>query len=1260
MFNEKKRLKLMSLIVMGSLLGGMYTSTNSIPAMAETGNASLVSVVNSTFESDDTTSWWGTGSAQIQKVTTGAQAGASCLEVTGRTAGYMGPQTDLTGKIEGGKTYTTSVWVKFNGTDGETKKFKVTLDSMIDGTQGYNQMTEQVDVPANTWTQITGTLALSGTVTKAKPYVECDDATTDFYIDDFNITTQGSENTSNDAVYSQSFETGLDGWGARGSAAVSQDSSNYQDGSNSLKISGRTKTWEGPIKDLTNILTKGQSYHFSAYVMYNDERGADSQAFNLQFENVTTGASASYQTAGSATAKKGEWTKIEGNYTIPADSDQYSLYIELPYKSDDKVTDSDKIDFYLDNLVITPTQIAKKDFQRDIPELKNVFKDYFPVGTCVSPQQIDGSDVHTDFIKYQYNALVPGNFMKPDALQPTEGNFHWDDADKYVEFGQKNGMTLRGHTLVWHNQIPDWFFQDPNDPTKPATSEQLRSRMENHIKTVVGRYKGKIKYWDVVNEVISDVSGLKGDSEGSKWKSIMGDIDGDGYDDDYIELAFKYAHEADPDATLIINDYGTEGSTRKRDDLYNLVERMLKKGIPVGGIGLQSHISMYSPSADQIKDCIEKFASLKKYNPNFTVQVTELDMSIYNSDSDAQKTVTDDILAQQASRYKEIFDVYKEEAKKGNLGLVMLWGNSDDDTWLDNFPVKNRLNAPMLFDRNLQAKPAYWAIVDPSKVSVYKQKVNVSQGTPTIGNDADPKWAMIKSFDVNSYVKGINGATAKVKTMWDTNNLYILADVKDETASDKDSVDIYLDNGQGGYTKYSINPNTNTDTVKVNKTTDGYEIQAKLPLSDIQAKLGSEIKFDMGINDYGSDGNMNSSVVWNDYTEDTLKPENGGVLVLGQESKLTEAKRGTPNIDGNIDEIWNNANVISTDVNVQGSNTAKAKVRTLWDKDYIYVLDEVTDSNLDKSSPNAYEQDSVETFIDENNARASAYDGDDAQYRVNYANDQSGAGSRITDKFKSATKTTDNGYIVEMAIPLHNEAVVNQIMGFDNQVNDAVGGKRVGINTWCDSTGQTWSTMSNVGNLLLVDTSAESNNSSNSTSGNTNSSNTNTNTNSSSSSTSNKHSSSTSSSSSSNSTDTSKESANQNTDASKNKQTVQNGWSTDGTGRWTFTEDGKKVVGWKAINDKWYLMDNNGQMLTGWHQDTKGKWYFLKDSGDMATGWVQDVNGSWYFLKDNGEMHTGWMQDVDGKWYFLSDSGEMLYDTTVDGYNLGADGAWIQ
>ncbi|CAI3541296.1 Endo-1,4-beta-xylanase [Clostridium neonatale] len=870
-----------------------------------------------------------------------------------------------------------------------------------------------------------------------------------------------------DVQYSENFEESIGEWKTRGGAVVSQDSTQKYKENNSLKVSGRTKTWEGPIKDLTNILTKGETYHFSVYVMYDDENGLDNQVFNLQFESVT-GESKTYKAAGSGIAQKGQWTKIEGDYTIPESADKYSLYIELPYKADDKVNDSDKIDFYLDNLVITKTEIAKKDFQRDIPKLKEVFSAYFPVGTEINTNQLDSSDIHSEFLKYQYNALVPGNFMKPDALQPTEGNFNWDEGDKYVEFGQENGMILRGHTLVWHSQIPNWFFEDKNDSTKPASSELLRSRLENHIKTVVGRYKGKIKYWDVVNEVISDNSGLRGENEGSKWKSIIGDIDGDGYDSDYIELAFKYAHEADPEAKLIINEYGTEGSTRKRDDLYNLVERMLKKGIPVDGIGIQSHISITRPSVEQIKSCIEKFATLKKYNPDFTVQVTELDMSIYNSD-DEPENITNDILVQQASQYKSLFDVYKEEAQKGNLGLVMFWGNSDDDSWLDNFPVVGRNNASLLFDRNLQAKPAYWAIVNPSKVDVYKKTVNTSSGTPVIGNNVDAKWMTTKSFDVNSFVKGLDGATAKVKSMWDVDNLYIFADVHDETVGDKDSVDIYVSNSEGKYEKYSINRSTNNDRIKVSKTSSGYQIQAKLPLEGIEARLGTKIIFDMKINDNDSNGDITSSAVWNDYAStDTLNPENGGILLFSQASKLVEVKKGTPVIDGSIDDIWKTANVISTDVSLQGEGTAKAKVRLLWDKNYIYVLSEVSDGTLDKTSKNLHEQDSVEAFIDENNARTSDYDNDDAQYRVNYDNEQSGGGNRIVDKFKSAASKTDDGYVVEMAIPLNNQAVVNQILGFDFQVNDATNGTRNGVNIWCDESSMTWSTLKNIGNILLI------------------------------------------------------------------------------------------------------------------------------------------------------------------------------------------------
>lgn len=1247
MFTEKKRLKLMSLIITGSLFGGMYTSTNSIPVMAADEETSSVEVINSTFD-DDANGWWASG-GNLERTTTGAQVGY-CLAVTGRTEGYMGPQTDLTGKIQNGKTYTTSVWVKFNGTG--TKTFKVTLD----GDGNFETMASK-EVEANTWTQITGTFTASKVGTHARPYVECSDPTADFYIDDFKITTQaGGEDASQIIAYTQSFEEGLDGWAARGDAAVSQDSSQKQEGDSSLTISGRTKTWESPIKDLTSVLEKGESYHFSAYVMYNDENGLDSQQFNLQTE-IKNGDSADYKTIGTGTAKKGEWTKIEGDYTVPSGSTGFSIYVELPYKDDTTTTipSTDKINFYLDNVTITKTVVAKKEYQKDIPQLKNVLSQYFPFGTSVNPSELDSDDVHSEFIKYQYGAIVADNCMKPESLQPKEGVFTWENADKTVDFAEDNDIILRGHTLVWHSQVPEWFFQDKNDPSKPASRELLMERMKTHIETVMGRYKGRVDHWDVVNEVISDKSGLRGEDEKSKWKSIIGDIDDDGYDDDYIRLAFEYARKADPDAKLFINDYGTEGSSRKRDDLYNLVERLLKKGTPIDGIGIQSHISMYSPSAEQIKETIEKFASLKKYNPDFTVQVTELDMSIYSGDSESTKTPTEDILAQQAAQYKKIFDVYKEQAEKGNLSLVMMWGNSDDNTWLDDFPVKGRKDAPLLFDRNLKAKPAYWAIVDPSKTGVFKQEVNIANGTPVIGSSVDKKWMTVKPFDVGSFVEGVGGATAKVKTMWDANNLYVFADVSDKTVGDKDGIEIFVDNGAGAYVKTSVNRNANTDTIKVTATSTGYQVQAKLPLNGISAKLGTKILFDMKVNDNNSNGDITSSAVWNDYASiGALNPENGGMLVLSQESKLLETKKGTPSIDGNIDTIWNTANSISTDVSVQGTNASKAKVTTLWDKDYIYALYEVTDGNLDKGSKNAYEQDSVETFIDENNARTSAYDNDDAQYRVNYDNEQSGGGNRITDKFKSATTKTDNGYIVEMAIPLNNEASSNQIMGFDAQVNDAAEGVRNGVNIWCDATGQTWSTTSNVGNIMLVDSANNGNTSGGSSSGGSGNS---------------------------RGSSSSSSSSNESTNTSNNNGTVQGGWVFDENNKWTFIENGNKVVGWKLIGNKWYLMDDNGQMKTGWSKDknekwyflknsgematgwvndTDGKWYFLKNSGEMATGWVKDTNGKWYFLKDSGEMKTGWTKDTDGKWYFLNSSGEMLYNTMVDGFKLGFDGAWIK
>jgi endo-1,4-beta-xylanase len=335
--------------------------------------------------------------------------------------------------------------------------------------------------------------------------------------------------------------------------------------------------------------------------------------------------------------------------------------------------------------------------QEGIPSLAKSLAGYFALGAAVPPGFVDAADLHSRLLAGQFNAIVAENCMKPEALQPSEGVFRFRDGDKIARFALRNGMALRGHTLVWHQQTPLWFFSDPDKPSMPATREILLARMRTHIQTVVGHYRGRVAAWDVVNEVLSDDGSLRSAAEGSKWLGIIGP--------DYIDKAFQYAREVDPSALLVINDYNLESSGAKREAMYELVKGMLARGIPVGAVGLQMHVSIYSPSIVDIQRAIERFASL-----GVKVQVTEMDVSIYRG-SEAQKPLTPELLAQQARRYGELFGLFKEEAAAERLDMVMLWGVSDDASWLDSFPVPGRANAPLLFDRQQLAKPAFWAVL---------------------------------------------------------------------------------------------------------------------------------------------------------------------------------------------------------------------------------------------------------------------------------------------------------------------------------------------------------------------------------------------------------------------------------------------------------------------------------------------------------------------------------------------------------------------
>ncbi|MGA2685853.1 MAG: endo-1,4-beta-xylanase [Verrucomicrobiota bacterium] len=333
--------------------------------------------------------------------------------------------------------------------------------------------------------------------------------------------------------------------------------------------------------------------------------------------------------------------------------------------------------------------------------LKDAFKDDFLIGVAINQKQFDGEDPRGDpIIKAQFNAISPENILKWESLHPEPGRYDFTGPDRYVEFGEKNHMLIVGHTLVWHNQTPKWVFQDANG--NPVTRDVLLERMRNHIHTVVGRYKGRIKIWDVVNEALQDDGTLRK----SPWEKIIGD--------DYIEKAFQYAHEADPDAILRYNDYSLENEP-KRSGAIALIKKLQAEGIPVTAIGLQDHVQMDWPTLEQEDATISAFAAL-----GLKVMITELDVNVLGGRQTAEITEMANqggsnaynnglppvVQQELAKRYADLFSVFVKH--HDDISLVTFWGVTDGDSWLN---MRGRTNHPLLFDRAGQPKPAFDAII---------------------------------------------------------------------------------------------------------------------------------------------------------------------------------------------------------------------------------------------------------------------------------------------------------------------------------------------------------------------------------------------------------------------------------------------------------------------------------------------------------------------------------------------------------------------
>lgn len=346
---------------------------------------------------------------------------------------------------------------------------------------------------------------------------------------------------------------------------------------------------------------------------------------------------------------------------------------------------------------------------RDSPNLENTasfrqaFAGHFLIGTALSKSQILGEeDGLLDFVARQFSALTAENEMKWERIHPAEGVYYWETADRLVKFCRANDIFLTGHTLIWHQQTPDWVFEDADG--RPASRELLLARMEAHINTVIGHFGGAVPSWDVVNEALND----DGSMRDTKWRRIIGD--------DYVAKAFEFAHRADPEARLYYNDYNLY-QPDKRAGAVRLVKSIQDKGIPVHGIGMQGHYGLGHPAdLSLIEDSIQAFAALGE------VMITELDMTVLqfpDSGNEGADISIDlelnskynpyagglpaDVQALQAQRYLDMFRIFLEN--QASITRVTFWGVNDAQSWRNDWPMKGRTDYPLMIDRNNAFKP---------------------------------------------------------------------------------------------------------------------------------------------------------------------------------------------------------------------------------------------------------------------------------------------------------------------------------------------------------------------------------------------------------------------------------------------------------------------------------------------------------------------------------------------------------------------------
>ncbi|WP_219815719.1 endo-1,4-beta-xylanase [Arthrobacter sp. SX1312] len=506
------------------------------------------------------------------------------------------------------------------------------------------------------------------------------------------------------------FETGTDGWTARGDGVQVSAGSDARTGTGSLLVTDRTQPWHGAALDVTAGLPVGSAVEVSVWATLAPGQTPASLKVSVQRDNG--GASAYEGVAGAAaTVTADGWTQLKGTYTLGAAADKAQIYVEGPVG----------VDFLLDDFSLAA--FGEKPIQTDVPGLKDVLgaDGIEHVGVAVDARETVGTAA--DLVRKHFNAITPENAGKPESVQPVEGQFSFAQLDQLLDFADANNVQVYGHVLAWHSQTPAWFFKDGSrDLTdSPADQALLKARMEAHIKGIADHIDARypdgdspIWAWDVVNEVIADGDTANPhDMRDSRWFQVLGE--------GFVDEAFRLADRYFPDAALFINDYNTE-MPEKRADYLDLIRALEARSVPIDGVGHQAHVDVARP-VEWLEDSI---VAVERLNPELLQAITELDVnaSTENQGADVSGAPQDpyspafeddaDAAAEVGYYYRDLFAMLWEHNE--SVDSVTFWGISNARTWLRTWPMARPWEQPLPFDDDLQVTPAYWGIVDPSRL----------------------------------------------------------------------------------------------------------------------------------------------------------------------------------------------------------------------------------------------------------------------------------------------------------------------------------------------------------------------------------------------------------------------------------------------------------------------------------------------------------------------------------------------------------------